>query len=312
MSTLRAVGAAVSVASLLFVASGVHGQSTETFLGLATPSSDSLIASALQPVEFETPVANRGNDGSRSDSSGDSFLGSLDDPEDYVSGRGLITLEGISGMFLNPTSGTLPAGSLTVQHCTAILEKNDDTLYQHTTMASYGLTDWLELGIFGRVNDRPDDLVDLGGGGPLARLRLLKDESWYPEVSVGGLLREGHETVRKRTAFAAASKRIRFEENPILLSLRGHAGFRQLWQDSDVAEANGSVVYGGAELEFPYDVYLVAEISNKEDVFNHQPYAFGAQWRPNQVVGLSVAGVQTGGEDQVSLYVGIGATLNFE
>src|SRR5688572_26767682 len=48
-----------------------------------------------------------------------------DDEEGYEGGRGLITLEGISGMFLNPTSGTLPARSLTAQYCVGILERNE-------------------------------------------------------------------------------------------------------------------------------------------------------------------------------------------
>ena len=318
MPILRVARSALTVALFLSVVASVHGQSADPFFRLLAPS-NAEAPMAFAAFKAQSPVPNgtsgtppRGSSGEGFLSSLDDFLSSLDDPEDYVPGRGLITLEGVSGMFLNPTSGTLPAGSLTGQYCTAILEQNRDTVYQHTAMASYGVTDWFELGIFGRMNDRPDHLVQVGGGGPLARLRLLTDEGWCPELSVGGMLREGHSTVDKRTAFAAASKMMLFAENPLLLSLRGHVGFRQLWQNSRVAEANGSVVYGGVEIELPYDVYLVGELSNKDDVFNHQPYSFGAQWRPNHVLGLSAAGVQTGGEDQVSLYVGIGATLSLD
>jgi hypothetical protein len=232
-----------------------------------------------------------------------------DDERGYEGGRGLITLEGVTGMFLNPTSGTLPARSLTAQYCIAILERNEHTDYQHTAMVSYGVTDWLEVGVLGRITD-PTDAPAIAGGGPLGRLRILSDRSWVPEVSIGGMLRVGNERIDRGTFFTAISKRIPFDENAFGLgSLRLHGGFRQIWQDSDVNEANGSIFYGGAEVEFPYDLWLVGELSNKADVFVHQPYAFGVQWRPTQVLGLSVAGTQTGGEDQISLYVGIGATL---
>jgi hypothetical protein len=234
-----------------------------------------------------------------------------DDHEGYQGGRGLITLEGISGMFLNPTSGTLPARSLTAQYCVAILERNERTEYQHTAMVSYGVFDWLELGVLGRITD-PAENPTVGGGGPLARLRFLKDDGWLPELSAGGMIREGNDRIDKQTVFVAASKRFPFVENPFRLgSVRLHGGFRQIWQNSEVNEANGSIFYGGVEVEFPYDLWLVGELSNKTDVFNHQPYAFGAQWRPTDVLGLSVAGVQTGGDDQVSLFVGIGGTVAF-
>ena len=232
------------------------------------------------------------------------------DHEDYDGGRGLITLEGVSGMFLNPTSGTLPAGSLTAQYCAAVLDKGG-TEVQHTAMFSYGVTDWFEIGALGRVTD-PANGPDIGGGGPLARLRLLKDESWLPELSVGGMLREGNERIDKRTVFVAASKRLPFKDNALfLLSLRGHVGFRQIWQNSRVNEANGSIVYGGLEVEFPYNVYAVGELSTRDDVFAHYPYSFGLQWRPTQVVGLSLAGIQTGGEDQIGFYAGIGVIHQF-
>src|SRR5687768_12635254 len=35
----------------------------------------------------------------------------------YEAGRGLLTLQGPSGMFINPTSATLPQGKFTLQYC---------------------------------------------------------------------------------------------------------------------------------------------------------------------------------------------------
>ncbi len=229
----------------------------------------------------------------------------------YEGGRGLITLEGVSGMFLNPTSGTLGQGQFTAQYCAAVLRQNNDEEIQHTAMFSYGLTDWLEVGAFFRISDLDNSSTNVGAGGPLVRVRLLKDEDWLPEVSVGAMSRNGFDALTKHTVFIAASKRFVIDEDGILKSVRGHIGFRQLWQDSDVNEANGSIGYVGIDVELPYDIYFVSEVSNKDDVFNHTPFSFGLQWRPTTVLGLSIAGVQTGGEDSISFYIGIGATFEF-
>ena len=122
---------------------------------------------------------------------------------DYIGGRGLITLDGVSGMFLNPTSGTLPEGALTTQYCVSILRQNDDEEIQHTAMVSYGVTDWLEVGAFGRISDLDNADHYVGGGGPLVRVRLLRDEGWLPELSLGAFSRNGYETLEKHTLFAA-------------------------------------------------------------------------------------------------------------
>jgi len=231
-------------------------------------------------------------------------------PPDYRPGRGLVTMEGVSGLFMNPTSGTLPAGHLTLQYCLAALRKNDDNTYQHTAMLSYGVTDWLELGLLGRLND-PPSASTTAGGGPLARVRVLRDAGWAPELSLGGMIRAGNERVDKYTAFIATSKYLPIRPEGVVRGLRVHLGFRQIWQDAGVNEANASILYGGGELELPFDVYAVAEVSTRSGVFDKTPYSFGLQWRPNHVLGLSLAGVQTGGEDRVSLFAGIGATLAF-
>jgi len=46
-------------------------------------------------------------------------------PAPYEAGRGLITLEGPSGMFINPTSATLPKGAYTAQYCLFFPEPSD-------------------------------------------------------------------------------------------------------------------------------------------------------------------------------------------
>jgi hypothetical protein len=228
----------------------------------------------------------------------------------YTKGaRGLVTLEGITGMYLNPTSGTLAAGKLTTQYCVAMLKQDSPlgtrTENQHTAMATYGVTDWLELGALGRVSDLDNQNQSIAAGGPVGRVRLLKDEGIWPELSVGGMLREGKKNLTKRTVFLAGSKKMDLD-NPVMRSLRLHAGFRQFWQDGSVNVANASIVYLGGEVEFGRNVFLVGEVSNKDDAFKHVPFSAGVQIRSQDGKAFDVAVVQSGNEDEVSLFIGVG------
>ncbi len=234
------------------------------------------------------------------------FFSSLNDPPDYNPGRGLITLEGVTGMFLNPTSGTMPQGTFTAQYCIAILKQNDDEEYQHTAMFGYGVTDWLEVGGFFRISELDNSDHSLGAGGPYVRVRLLKDEEIIPELSVGFISRNGNDALYKQTLFVAASKRIPIDEDGFLRGVRVHLGFRQIWQDEDVNEKDGSIVYVGGEIDLPLDLHIVSEVSSRDDLFNHHPWSIGVQWRPNNRFGLSFAGVQSGNDDRLSLYIGVG------
>jgi hypothetical protein len=225
----------------------------------------------------------------------------------YSGGRGLITLGGISGMFLYPTSGTLRESQLTVQYCVAIENAKDGTLVEHTAMLAYGLTDWIEIGALGRISDEPAPTPNIAASGPLFRVRVLKDLEWWPELSVGGIFREGNENLAKQTIFVAASKAVQIDADGFLRTFRLHGGFQQFWQDVRVNPGkpakSASIGYLGGELEFPQHLYLVAEGSNN-DVLPHIPFAIGLQWRHPAGYGLSLAGIQTGTEQ--GLYVGIG------
>lgn len=224
----------------------------------------------------------------------------------YVGGQGLVTLEGVTGMFLNPTSGTLPSGQLTVQYCAAIRQQNDRNVIWNQPMVAYGITDWLQLGAFAVINDAAS--VTTAAGGPWLRVRVIKDEEWWPELSVGGIIREGNSHLRRETVFLAGSKG--FPINYTLLhEVRLHTGFRQLWQDSDVNPADGSIVYVGGELGLPKNLYAIAEISNRSAVYAHTPYAFGLQARLPQGFGFSLAGIQSGNDQGIGVYIGIG--VNF-
>ncbi len=230
----------------------------------------------------------------------------------YLGGRGLITFEGVSGMFLNPTSGTLGSGQFTVQYCIAALEQNNDNLIGHAAMASFGITDWLEVGAQGLIldADNNDDNQSFAVGGPLARIRLIKDHGWQPELSIGGMLREGNENLRRRTIFVAASKALGISPKGWLRAFRLHTGFRQFWQDSDVKKSGtGSIVYVGGEVELPKYLFVVAEVSNKDNVFTDVPYSFGVQLRHPDGIGFSLAAIQPGDQSQLGVFVGIG--INF-
>jgi hypothetical protein len=228
------------------------------------------------------------------------------DDVSYTGGRGLITLEGISGLFLNPTSGTLRQSQLTLQYCAAIEDATDGTLVEHTAMVAYGITDWLEIGALGRVHDVPA-APNIAASGPLLRIRVLKDLGWLPELSMGGMFQEGNENLTRQTIFIAASKAVQIDADGFLRTFRLHGGFRQFWQDVRVNEQqpskSASIGYIGGEIEFPQHLYLAAEISNN-DAFPHIPFAVGLQWRHPKGYGLSLAGIQSG--ENGGLYVGIG------
>jgi len=140
----------------------------------------------------------------------------------YVGNRGLITLEGVSGMFLNPTSGTLGKGQFTAQYCAGVLRQNDDDEIQHTATFSYGVTDWLEVGVFFRVSELDNKDTNVGAGGPLIRVRLLKEEACIPEVSVGGMSRNGFDGLTKHTLLIAGSKRFVIDEDGIVREALPH------------------------------------------------------------------------------------------
>jgi hypothetical protein len=219
--------------------------------------------------------------------------------------RGLITLEGVTGMYLNPTSSTLPRQALSLGFCDSLLEQDDDIELQHTAMLAYGLTEALEVGLTGRVSDLDNDDQRVAAGGPFLRCRLIEEvpDRCWPELSAGFVARLGHTDLDRKTLFVAASKRMPLDPEGLLKSFRAHLGMRCLWQGGG---DNGAIVYIGGELELPHRFFVVAEGSTRDDLSARTPFAIGVQWRPASPIGLSVAGVQAGEADHVGLYVGIG------
>jgi hypothetical protein len=248
--------------------------------------------------------------------------GAPHDPN-YRGGRGLITLQGMSGMFLNPTSGTLDQGQITAQYCLFISEFNLNKVVGHGLMVGYGVTDWLEVGMFGTIAevngvDRRWFNDPIGVGGPFARIRLLKGDGWMPELSIGGMYVDGSDVgdlLYRAEVFAAASELMPLDTNGTFKSLRFHEGIRYVGRseaNNVTKDAGGHLItpkfpssahtlgtdgdfcllYGGVELELPYNLYAIGEISTNnllKKSTSHTPWAAGVQWKPNGVLGISLA-----------------------
>jgi len=259
--------------------------------------------------------------------------------EPYHASRGLITLEGPSGMFINPTSATLPKGRFTIQSCRFFPNRDTDVV-GHGALISYGVTDWLEVGAVGNLVDVNDDLIpdqhairkaavtgvpltrDQAGyddefavGGPMVRVRLLRDREWWPELSVGGYLKWGTNALNAGTLFVAASKRIPIDPDGFFKSIVIQTGARETWYDKP--QGRGQVrdsgrFYGGLELELPYRFYAVGELTQKDNDFDRRmPFAYGLQCRLPGVA-LTFAALQDGGaHERIGLYSGVGISFGF-
>jgi hypothetical protein len=229
----------------------------------------------------------------------------MEEPIDlYEGGRGLITLEGPSGLFINPTSGTLPEGAMTLQYCFFLPENDWDTV-GHGLLFGYGITDWLEVGAIANFIDNG---ADPSAVGPLVRIRLLKDTATTPEFSIGYYGRYGNDLIKKSGLFAAMFKRIPIgDESGFVRSVGLHGGFRNVWE----GKANNSThrFYGGAEVQLPLRLYMVGEVSTDQNAAK-TPYSFGGQWRMGGI-NISVAGIQPGGLSSPGFYFGVGSQLQF-
>jgi hypothetical protein len=226
----------------------------------------------------------------------------------YESGRGLLTLEGPSGLFINPTSATLPKDFGTLQYC-VLFPENETDVVGHGLMASYGFTDALEVGAAGNYIDLRDAGDELASGGPLARYRLTKDQpGGMPQISVGAYSRIiGDDELEKVGAFVAAYKRLPISDDGVVRAVGFHVGAKNLWVDDEFnPDDETASAYAGAELQLPLRIYVIGEIQTRDDDFQEEtPYAFGVQWRASGIA-MSAAGIQNGTFDEPSFFYGIG------
>ncbi len=226
----------------------------------------------------------------------------------YKGGRGLVSLSGETGMFLNPTSGTLNQGQFTAQYCLFVNGYNAGTVVAHGFLFAYGVTDWLEVGEFSNIAEIDgvnrswcDDPFAVTG--PFVRVRLTKEEGWIPELSIGAIYLDGSargDLLAKTEVFLAASKSWQIDPDGFCRSVRAHGGFRYISRHEapDLPKSvrlgtDLSMLYGGIEIEFPYSIYFISEVGTP-DLFDRKqseawPYAVGFQWKPNSVLGISIA-----------------------
>jgi hypothetical protein len=235
--------------------------------------------------------------------------------EDYIGGRGLLTLEGPTGMFMNPTSGTLPAGAFTAQYCFFIPNWSaSDPLMAHGALLSYGVTDWLEVG--GNFLALDIDNADANySGGPFVRARLMKQTDVLPEVSIGGYFSFGDS--EEYNAFLALFKSFEVSNDGFVRTVGFHAGIRDRWVEKGPIEASDTdqvVGYFGLEVELPLRFYLVGEVSTPDEDLGSDdvPYAFGVQWRLGGInISVALTDPGFGFVDEPSLFFGIGTQLSF-
>ena len=225
----------------------------------------------------------------------------------YEGGRGLITTEGPSGMFINPTSGTMAAHAATLQYCFLLPTNDFSEVMGHGALLAYGVTDFLEVGaIANYINFDGGD--DPSAVGPMARLRLMQDEAFLPELSVGYYGKFGDDALDQQTIFLAAYKRIPIgDESGPVKSIGIHGGVRETWDTPEDDETFR--VYGGLEVQLPLRFYLVGEVSS-DDNAAETPYAYGIQWRLGGI-NISTAGIQNGNLQEDAFYFGIGSQLSF-
>jgi hypothetical protein len=228
--------------------------------------------------------------------------------------RGNVTLEGPSGMFLNPTSATLPQGEFAFGFCSVLTNQDTDILGHHMFF-SYGVRDWLELGVVAdlfnfAITGGEVPQGDYGTGGPMARIRLVRDRGSWPEISLGAYSKWGTDKFDSSNVYLAVSKTVPIDEKGILKTVTFHGGFRESWLEAP--DRNTNRFYGGMEVQLPCNLYLVGEVTQfarRKDEFT--PWAAGIQWR-GRMFGLSAAIAQSGDDHPPSIYLGIGAGLGAE
>ena len=218
----------------------------------------------------------------------------------YEANRGLVTLTGPSGMFINPTSATLPQGAFTAQYCFFLPDFDFKGSIAHGALLSYGVTDWLEVGALALfLTDAPDGHTAFAAG-PEARIRLLKHDGWIPQVSVGGYSHIGDRVIEDAGAFAALTERFEVKAGPVE-SVALHAGVRENWTRTDDSFRG----YFGLEVQLPARIYVIGEVATQSSVDNTVPWSAGLQWRAGGI-NISTAALQAGGGGHVGFWFGIG------
>lgn len=211
---------------------------------------------------------------------------------------GNITVEGPSGMFLNPTADERPANTLLPQACWLHQDLGPGSFNGVLGMTSYTLPSRTEVGGLVFVADFPGGNSETAVGG-FVRQILIHDNGRRPSVAVGGVLLQGDPLTRK-SLFAALRKRVTPERAAIPI----YADVGAKWVFA--ADNDDATVYGGVEVGLLDSLSLVGEVAHRTKFEVKTPYAAGIQYTWNERLGLSLAAVNPGNGGDTGLFFGIG------
>lgn len=130
-------------------------------------------------------------------------------------------------------------------------------------------------------------------------------------MSLGGIYLDGNarsNSNARSEVIGMVSKRVPLSEEGFFRSTTLNGGLRQIFRHENPARTDRSetVGYFGGDVEFPWKVHAVAEISTVDEAVGRgTPWAVGGQWRPNKVFGISLARVRNGNMKKAGLFIGI-------
>lgn len=234
--------------------------------------------------------------------------------------RGVITIDGVPGMFLNPTSGTLKKDEISIQACISTQDWLGDDVHWKGAFIGYGCSDRFELGFSHAGLDNRTDHKVVDANGPALRYRFLDENVSGWEGSVGAYWRPGSKYVERTGGNLAFSRKIgnmRAERE-----VRLHLGVRTFKQDGwwigkwlgsqqySLAKDSATLVYGGVEVQLPGHLSAIAEVSSKGDYFSKTPWAVGLQYKMAGGLGCSLGAVQPGYAKSAGFFFGIGVAFD--
>jgi hypothetical protein len=237
-----------------------------------------------------------------------SALAATDESYAHIASVGLITLAGPTGLFQNPTSGILPKNAFSMESCMAFRENRGDHFQWNGVLATYGVTDWLEISGFGLFIHGLDETVNGDSsfevGSFNARARVVRESDVLPEVSVGGIAGFGDEERAAHSVFLSASKGFVLGGDEVLRGLRLHGGLRHIWAERDVDVTTG---FAGLEIEVIRSIFLIGEVNTRDKDVEQTPWSAGLQYK-SKSFGLSASVLQAPNDSEETYYVGIGVS----
>jgi len=221
---------------------------------------------------------------------------------------GLITKEGPTGMFLNPTAEVSPPHTINAQTCWLHQNQMEGVSDWNIVMVAHTLPTATELGLLVRLVTPQGNSTESAVGGFLRQL-VWPEARWLPitpafavgatvfhnEISTPGLNVRG-------TAFAALSKTL--TPPGFLVPVRAHLGGRFV-NFSNPTDANDVTGYLGIEANVMTNLRLIGEVNIQTKVDTRTPFAVGLQFSLAKL-GISASAINTGRSNTPGLFFGIG------